>query len=66
MREVKKLVGLSFMSYGTLFCLQGSLLEGRSTQFMWIINVKIPSAPGGFSSGQTVKPNSILKAGVLW
>lgn len=34
MREVKKMVGLSFMSYGTLYCLQGSLLEGRSTQFM--------------------------------
>lgn len=30
------------------------------------INIKAPSAPGGLSRGQTSKPKSILKAGVLW
>ncbi len=31
----------------TLCHLQGSLTEGMSAQFMWIINVKIPSDPCG-------------------
>lgn len=44
----------------------GSLIEGRSDQFMWIINNEMPSAPGALSSRQTIKPNSILKEGVLW
>ena len=45
--------------------LQDSLLESRSSQYMYIITIKIPSAPGGLLSGQTGKPNFILKAGVL-
>ena len=48
-----------------LCCLQGSLLEGRSAQFMCIINTSTPSAPCGLSSRQPGKPNFSLKAGVL-
>lgn len=36
------------------------------SQFMRIINAKISSSPGRLSSGHTVKPNSILKAGAFW
>lgn len=46
------------------WCCQVLLLEGRSAQFTWFINAKIPSVPGGLSRGHSGKPNSILKAGV--
>lgn len=60
MREEKKQVSLISSSV-TLHCSQGSLLEGKAAQFICVINVEIPSAPG-----QAVDPNSILKAGILW
>lgn len=41
-------------------------LEDRSALFMLIINLKIPSALSGLWSGQTAKPNSVLKAADLW
>lgn len=47
-------------------CLQGLLLEGGSAQFRCNIYVKTASAPGSMLSGQTGKPNSILKTAVLW
>lgn len=48
----------------TLCCLQASSLEGRSAHFM-CIKMKTPSDPSGLLSGQTRKPNSIIKAGAL-
>ena len=61
----QKQSGRNPKSYITLCCLQGSLLEGRSAQFMCIINTSTPSAPCGLSSRQPGKPNFSLKAGVL-
>lgn len=43
----------------------GLQLEGKLAQFICIINIQSPSASGGLSSGQTGKPNSIVKTSVL-
>lgn len=48
-------------NYHYICCLQGSFLEGRSAHFIWIINIKTPSA-----ERTDCEPNSILKAGILW
>lgn len=60
-----KTVWFSSTSNVFLCCLQGSLFEDRSAQFLCIINIKTPSALGDLLSGQTGKPDSIPIAGVL-
>lgn len=47
----RKKVGFSPTSQVILCCLQASLLEGRSDRFIWIVNVKIPTAPRRFFEG---------------